>query len=548
MMTLANYGIGSGKQKDRNQEKILSKSLQIRNKAELSLKQHLKNHHRLLEEKGIEIQNTIKDYYSRIPFDAVIWNKYQTKQCIIDSILLLDTKFNPYRAKDAFRLVEEMLINLVYLPWHPEFRTIHLYSGLFRSSISEQLVNIEEVLRAAGYEFCTNNPMHLVLPEDKMPQVDDGESVTGVIFDCMLAQVICADIINVFESCAKAAKLTIDGGQTDIEIDYSWIQAYLTERSHQVTERACYCLQELLRELSIHLSKVSSNKVQQTEDKIPRSKLETYERTRDSLLQRIQKDDSKMATLLNDLLRIPAGSGEAPKKPNVAHRVQDNNSDLDSNASSRHKINPTYLVHDQQQSNNVSSNSHQYQKRSVPDRQTLRLVDSLDSAHGYSQQNGTSFPNRAKVAADMDSLQAEIIESQQGDREPLLPRYERKAGSHYNTNQFKKASIYDSNYDNDYPVMSNGSNHHPKSMARHHYEDPSPLFLNDNSSQSQLNSTNQTRGPTSKYSTPSYRKYTDMRQEPEKLLNSKSQWSCGSCTYNNQISSEICEMCHNRKR
>lgn len=250
-MMLANYGSGSSKQKNPNSAKILSKSLQIRTRAEVMLKQQLKSHYRINTDKRNEILNLISDYYSRIPFDLVIWNKYQTKQSIIDSILLLESKFNPYKAREAFKLLETMLINLVQLPWHSEFRKIHTYSGNFRLSITEPLIGIDDVLNAAGFQVSEECSMHLVLPNDKMPQVDDGESVTSVIFDCFLAQIVCTNIIEVFENCLKSRQLD----REFININqFSWIQAYFRERSQQTTERACSNIQYLLNNLTNYLN------------------------------------------------------------------------------------------------------------------------------------------------------------------------------------------------------------------------------------------------------------------------------------------------------
>lgn len=540
MMTIANYAIGSNKQKDRNVDKILSKSLQIRNRAEHALKQNLKAHYRLTDEKRQDILNQVRDYYSRIPLDSLIWNKYQTKQCIIDSILLLDTRFNPYKAREAFKLVEKMLINLVYLPWHSEFRKIHLYSGLFRMAVSEPLIGIEEVFKAAGFVTSPATTMHLYLPDNKMPQVDDGESVTSVIFDTILAQAVCSDMINVFESSCKAAKSTIEGSHIYDSLSHSWLQAFLSERCQETTERASTKLQDLLRDLTNHISRISSSKYQQQVDKhilddclkssqATRSfKSDAHERTREFLLQQSHEDEGTVM-LSHDLLRLPSSGDLTRRTANL---------EAEQSSSNRHKLNMRPVTRDvrevQQQHMETFKDSTSgivYQKRSAFDRNAAR--------HSAHSEPGRCNYNQHE-AGGLDT--ADAVYPLHSDREPLLPKYERRPVSAYNQIPSRKVtSVYDNNYDSNSALLDNGSTH-SRNTNRHQYNSTASSYYNENSSQSQATSGNQTKGLSSKYNNMQYTKYTE--REPEKpSSSSRLQWSCGSCTYNNQVNSEICEMC-----
>lgn len=490
MMTLANYGLGSNRQKDPNSAKVLSKSLQIRNRAEMLLKQQLKTHYRISNDKRTEILNLISDYYSRIPFYLVIWNKYQTKQSIIDSILLLDTKFNPYKAREAFKLIEVMLTNLVHLPWHKEFRKICTYSGQFRLSISESLIGIEEVFKAAGFKNSAENPMHLILPDSRMPQVDDSESVTGVIFDCLMAQIICNNIIEVFENLCKS-KQQIDENVININL-YSWIQCYFRERSQHTTERACSNIQELLNNVSNHLSKLdfsaikstaqSNRVVNQSNDRdlaglaskslgtnssldIRRSpKPSAQERTREFLAQKTRDEVDNLLTLPSDLLRIPTTSHHSA----------------------------------------ISLN-----------------------------QNSNDSINHLSMS--------EIDTPINNDREPLIPY--RKPMQHQSQAQppvssSKRNSLYDNEFEggaSSHLTKSNGHGHLGLNRT-HHFDEP---YFSEFSSHPQLPSY-------TKYNSSPYRKYESRDIDNNKLTNGKTHWSCGSCTYNNQ-GSEICEICRNRR-
>lgn len=263
-MTLANYGLG--KSKDVNPAKVLSKALQIRVKAEFLLHQHLKTNSKLNDEKRLEIINLLKDYYSKIPFNSITWNKYQTKQCLVETIFTFDHKFNPYKTRDAFACIEQMLINLVHLPWLKEFYRIYLYSGKFRLCISEHIFDVEQIFLEAGYEYQEANPWHLVFPSDKLPSKDETESVLSVIFDCLMAGLVCNNIIEVYESNCKhhvktsplALSMSFGGEDCYPHINhYSWIQSYFKERCLQTTDVAAANIQELLNNISNHLASLS---------------------------------------------------------------------------------------------------------------------------------------------------------------------------------------------------------------------------------------------------------------------------------------------------
>lgn len=538
MMTLANYGLGSSKRKDPNSAKVLSKSLQIRNRSELLLKQHLKSYYRINNDKRTEIINSINDYYSRIPFNMVIWNKYQTKQCIIDSILLLDTEFNPYKARDAFKHIEKMLINLVYLPWHKEFRKIYTYSGLYRLSVSEPLIGVEEIFKVAGFEQSRDCPMHLVLPDDKMPQTDDGESVTSVIFDCMVAQVVCSDIIDIFENSCKMSK---QPGNMNSEVNcYSWIQAYFRERSQQTTEIACSNIQDLLNNLTNHLSRVDTSTAvkspghknrlaNQQNDKhgaglAPKysdarelPKLSTQERAREFLVQQSHEDDN-LLTLSEDLLRFPSS--------------EDNNRRL--NQPTKYSDHDAPLVHRTAgcPSNEESSQSNGYsmrQQHGIRERMPSRQVESHDSTdHQCSGNLYRSSTDSIGHSADVDP--------KYNDREPLLPRIDRKPAPHQNQPQSKRLSMYDNDFDVGHQSRTNG-------LGRHHYDQS---YFGELPSHPPHPSSNQIKSlASSKYNTSSYRKYES--RDSDNKSTGKGLWSCGLCTYNNQVDSEMCEMCHNRR-
>lgn len=589
MMTLANYGIGSSKQKDPNSAKVLSKSLQVRTRAELMLKQHLKSHFRVTNDKRNEIFNLINDYYSRIPFNVLIWNKYQTKQCIIDSILLLDSRFNPYKAREAFRLIEKMLINLVYLPWHKEFRRIHTYSGQYRLSISDPLLGVEELFRAAGFRPSTDSSMELVLPETKMPQVDDAESVTGVIFDCMIAQVVCTNIIEVFDNCCKQAK-HCEEVMKDINY-YSWIQAYFRERSHQTTERACTNIQELLNNLTNHLSKLdltilkapeSSNHQSSTIKSQPLSnsdrvrgspKLNNQDRTRDIISQRSREDEDKTITLPSDLLRIPTAingidvgnkrqtnsnkHGECEGLLNQHQLLSNINRQINNETGTQQLIASKQFSH----LNNGYHTNH-YHKQALYDRAASSsrssqptLNETCDLVDSYHCNGATN--NIYRNSNDSLSHPSIELDLSHNDREPLIPRYNdsrvnRAPATHHH--QQPTFAPKRSLHDNDFEPSATNHHHLTKTSGilthptnRQHFDDVG--YFNDSTSHpSQLSSTHQSSKGSSllKYNNSSYRKY-ESRDNENKLMNSRSFWSCGSCTYNNQICSEICEMCRTRR-
>lgn len=571
MMTLANYGIGSSKQKDPNSAKVLSKSLQIRTRAEVLLKQQLKSHHRITIDKRNEILNLISDYYSRLPFNLVIWNKYQTKQSIIDSILLLDSKFNPYRAREAFRLIETMLINLVQLPWHKEFRKIYTYSGQFRLSISEPLVGIEDVLHAAGFQESKECSMHLILPDDKMPQVDDGESVTSVIFDCLVAQVVYTNIIEVFENCFKSKQFEENSNNIN---HYSWIQAYFRERSLHTTERACSNIQELLNNLTNYMSKIDFSAIKSSaqnnivaNQSIERNttgltrrvssssshndvrgspKLSAQERTREFLAQQSHEDDN-LLTLPSDLLRIPSSSDGTSKKVSSLNKYNDQESGL-ARERQQSSVRASYDEAIKQRALlNNGYNTHQYHQQALYDhKSSSKPIEPYDSADYH---NNTLNLHRISTDSMNHPSISEIDTPINYDREPLIP-YRRSAPQQNPLQSSKRNSLYDNDFEDNatsgHMLKSNGSGQLGSGRG-HHFDEP---YFSESSSHPQLSSytNNQIRGSTvSKYSSSPYKRYESRDHDNSKSTNGRSFWSCGSCTYNNQINSEICEMCRNRR-
>ena len=285
--------------------------------------------------------NSIRDYYSRVPFEVVIWNKYQTKKCILDTISRAReaNPFNPYKVRAAFKRIEKMLENLVALPWHKEFRRIQTTSGLFKLEINGPLSSVEEIFEGAGFQMVC--PRQLVLPEEKMPQKDDGEGVLSTIFDLLVAQVVLDDIIEILErSCPKIKS------QNETNLDenancYSWIYAYFQERTHTTTERSCANIQQLLNNVTNNLSKVewitvrpgpknekhlgstvggapsglSNNNSKLITDKNGSLKMSAQERTRKFLAQQSIDDEN--------LLRIADESTtEPPSELNKKHFVQ----------------------------------------------------------------------------------------------------------------------------------------------------------------------------------------------------------------------------------
>jgi len=519
MMTLAKYGIGSSKQKDSKSARVLSKSLQIRNNAESTLKQSLKAHFKVKSEKRLEILNSISDYYSRIPFDVVIWNKYQTKQCIIDSILLLDYKFNPYRARDAFMHVERMLTNLVHLPWHREFRRIHTYSGLYRLSICDPLIGIEEVFKAAGFRESKECVMHLVLPDDKMPQIDDGESVTGVIFDCMLAQIVLSDIVDVFEKSSKRRD------EASTEVSNSWIQAYFRKRSQQTSDNACSSIQGILSNISNNLYRTDNNVIAKASNLDERETAYPVDEISESLRLSDQEKpncltmqqsfiDENLLALSDDLLRLPPNLDRI-KKVTPAIKYNNHESSSQKSACPTHGSNPQPLLNN----GYYQRQSHQqalYDRLPYKPPESCDLVD-FHSNPGVSRNNG-----------DSSNHLSDLNESH-NDREPLLPRYDRRIIPNTNSTQTKRNLINDTDFDRIHLNRSVGAGH-LGSGQRYHSDPP---YLNESTSHSQLSSPHPVKS--SRYNMSPYKS------------SSRIHWSCGSCTYNNLISSEICEMCRNKR-
>lgn len=525
MMTLANIGLDFTRHKDSSSAKTLSKSLQIRNRAELSLEQCLKTHFKIINEKRNSIIELISDYYSRIPFDMIIWNKYQIKQCIIDSILLLDTKFDPYKAREAFRLIEAMLINLVQLPWHQEFRKIQTYSGEFVMSINQPLIDVVEVFKAAGFKHIPGEDQsHLLLPETMLPSEDDSESVKGVIFDCLVAQVVLTNIIEVYENCAKAAKQPLD--KSSHFSHRSWIQSYFRERCYQTTEVACTKIQDLLNEVAYLMTKSGEsslagstsrlcnrrNLVQPTQPS-ERSdivvtdsheispKISAQERTRKFLAQQSRNDD----LIEQSLLKIPPEL-EPTRKVNQPTKFIDDDSLPQSTYSNKIRGAGQRSTYD----SHLGNGHHPHQQLTAHNaRSTQRQLSSLTDTVVYNDEVDRHRP---------------MMDLQHNDRELLIPKQERRSVQSNATINTSKTNTYSLDCDVE----------HNFQPVRHRYIADTP---------SQLQNSGSTRSSSTASKAHEYSSYSKYEPRHTRLINDKDIWSCSSCTYNNQPFSEVCEMC-----
>lgn len=557
MMTLANYGIKSSKYKDPISAKSLNKSLQIRNRAESSLKHCLKTFHRVPKDKRNDIIGALEEYYSRVPFNVLVWNTNQTKQCVENSILSLDYDFNPYRAREAFRTIEEMLINLEYLPWHKEFTKIFTYSGGFKHTISDPLADAESVLKAAGFEQESDDrPMHLVIHPKGAQQVERFELIAHVIFDCMLAQVIMSDIIDVFENCCKASK-TAPSQVPNNEINcYTWIQHYFRERSHQISEKACSSIQELLNNITNHLTKHRMTSVKTSSrnersldgpnldrvNEISYPKKETGDTQQRKLMIPKSIEDSNLFKLSDDLLKLPNYSEHANRslvtKRDPACIIESRSTD--------HSSIPFHNgeTHADLPRETITSQYANHAIRSLP--KSREILDMIDSQVTTGRANNNS-DNDNEFSAH--AIRPDVFPT---DRELLIPKQERKYVApnqresyrhNYQAQPISNRQPYRSQVDvSPGNLIDQYRNHSAVGTSKSNHEDPS-RFRNSPSSQ--------LLQAASKSSSSRYDSDTDHRRyeyrDADRPFSSRSYWSCNSCTFLNQTSNDICEICGNRK-
>lgn len=559
MMTLANYGLKGGRHKDPNSAKAISKSIQVRNKAETLLKQTLKVYHRIPEDKESEIIELLQDYYGKIPYESVVWNKVQSKQCIVDSILLLDTRFNPYKARRAFKKIRQMLNNLHHLPWHKEFRRIYTYSGEFRMIVSDPLIGVEDILSAAGY---TNDdpeqPMHLVLGDNRMPQLDSGESVTSIIFDCMMAEVIFDEIIRIFEDCLKFLKHPIPMIYDDVINHNSWIQDYFHTRYRSTMDKARSDIQSQLINLTSFFSKLDASFMKAG----PKVQRNLYSQNLQTMNDRLATTAGKSLDTLNSSTGRQSKSSETAQQQ--ARRFLAQDAFLDSNLL---KLSDDVLT--APESNNSgftrfspsSSSSHQQQRSMINSSNLARTNGSFNTANQNKQfqynQNRTvlsdRYPSIDIVDHKPNTASASLIRGYpigvdvpQNDREPLLI-----TRNEQNQILARKTRGYH-NYQTDpaYAACGSSSDHSNSNChTQRHYSieaypneiKTSQKLLNNQRQQQQAPNQLPEHPTPSRYENSSHKKY-EMR-EPSRVFN-KMHWFCRSCTYRNQNDSEICEMCN----
>jgi hypothetical protein len=555
MMTLANYGIKSNKYKDPISAKSLNKSLQIRNRTESTLKHCMKTFHRLPKDKRNDIVGAIEEYYSRVPFNVLVWNTNQTKQCVVDSILSLEYGFNPYKAKKAFRTIEQMLTNLEYLPWHKEFTKIFTYSGGFKHNVSDPLVDADNVFKAAGFEQESDEcPLHLVIHPTGSSQAERSDLLSQVIFDCMLAQVIMGDIIDVFENCCKTSKMAPNEVKSDQINCYTWIQHYFRERSHQISEKACSNIQELLNNVTNHLMKhkitsvKSSSSNERFVDEVPAYKKndtcmkkdtgDTQQQQRRLLTSR-SPENSDLFRLSDDLLKIPNYNESDnrvlkrfPTCYNESHFAADH-TDTSLHATERYE-GPSRDINASNNANRaLRSISRPREMLDTPDNQLTKRNDVADFDH---------------------ECGAPILrpDAPHNDRELLIPRQERKYAVSNQRDFVKQQDRSQTFIGSRQPYMSQVNvspgriidqygQHSVSGTSKSDHNEPS-RFRNSPTSQQQQAAS---KSASSRYDSDSDQRRYDYRDD--RPFSSRLYWSCNSCTFYNHASNEICEMCGNRK-
>lgn len=467
---------------------------------------------------------------------------------------------------------------------------------MFRLVVSDPLIGVEEIFKAAGFEQESREaPMHLILPPNKMPQTDDGESVTSVIFDCLIAQVVLNNIIEIFENCCKASRQPGEHLKGEVNC-FSWIQNYFRERTHYTNERACSNIQHQLNDITDHLSRLEFSAIKsgpkQANGQLSGSQsseilnhksssfstgehknsgssptLTAQERTRKFLAQQ-PIDDENLLKLTDDILKVPNYDtnkevvqkqlpdydGSGPSKP--PNRPADHGASSSSADLARH--------------NGYLSNTHyQYQPRDGPPGASDRSASKLsDSYNKIDNKVGLNSLGSQRSITDSHMLASSMrADPPHNDRELLIPRQDRR----YVTNQLqyrqqmagnmksRANSSYDQHeFDGHTQVHHNaGLNYHGGPQNRHHLYDR-PSCYEESSSSRHHNDQYQGvqpsmggRGSNSRYGSSSNAKYESRNNQTNNhgnlMTHGRSYWSCGSCTFNNLADSEICEMCRNRK-
>lgn len=243
--------------------KTLNKALQLRTKAENLFKRQLiiqqpSKHHCIISDNDDirqEILKLLYDYYARIPLTNLLWNTSDVKQCLHDSMALLD-HFDPYKAKQAFKLVASMLMNLINWPWLKEYHRIHTYGGLFKSLILSQLCQDKciNIFRRVGYQLVNDT---LELTDFKCSQ-KSMDIVTSIIFDCLLAETTCQDIIDVYEN-SRLCK-SISASKQSIHVNFkSWIKFYYRQRLDLLSDCSAFNIHNKLNSISLVTSLMNAD-------------------------------------------------------------------------------------------------------------------------------------------------------------------------------------------------------------------------------------------------------------------------------------------------
>ena len=236
---------------------------------------------------------------------------------------------------------------------------------------------------------------------------------------------------------------------------------------------------------------------------------------------------------LEDLLKIP-NSSVTDVRPVTQHRqyITNNDESRAINGLSHTTLGDT--TH-QKTWRNDDLMSHVQHRPPPVSRHVAKLGESYDMIDSHSNSN------MAREFEKLDSrIQAIRVDAPHNDREPLLQRHERRFNAQQHNDeglQLDRISPLGSSqfYRSQTGPFSNNINYHSSGLTSRFQHEKPALYGAQISSQNS----------SSRYDSSSNRKYES--RDTDRTFNSRLHWSCGSCTFNNSMISEICEMCGNRK-
>lgn len=432
-----------------------------------------------------KLENLVTEYLSLVP-NSQKFSFKEIGECLRQTIQ--SDGFNPSAVITAFETIERYTTNLLNYPWRHEYRTIFTYSGFFYRKIDCTLIGYRPILELIGFIFDqTLNAYRLV----EIPI--DPDKLSRISLECLVAIVECKIILNIYDSLQKQS------------VDITWNDICSIRNDY-------VCNQDNAIRLARDMKKTGML----IDLDLPDYSVKQFNKL--DLFSPMSNTGKSIVNLDNDQVE---SDDEEDRNEQLLTKAMNY---LESNLDSIDFIDGTNTT----TTTTTSTNSNDDNRFAARDRSTMfqkqPIVSTVPTANviqNYSLKNdGKKNVNSLETA-----LMSEISQFETNRKNPQsVANNTKNAFSAYERKQRGSEPMVPVK-----PVESKPVNN--QQQQQHHHIHVVNLYPKNAKTESIVQTPNvESRAIHSNSSSP-------IRK-----------WSCSSCTYQNDINRDVCEMCHRSRR